>query len=161
MLKAAYRFFNNDGIAPPRHLAPSCRSDIHPHWALSLWSWPCKIPQKSTGRGTRPPKGWGLWAYSLPRAVGPYDVSDHARARAFGALGANRFGPRDPADVGNGRDASSSPISQKESQKWLHSLDAVYTAHDCCPTTGWCASGTGKPMSMTCWPLRARRGSIC
>jgi hypothetical protein len=27
------------------------------------------------------------------------------------------------------------PISQKESQKWLHSLDAVCTARDCCPTT--------------------------
>ena len=27
------------------------------------------------------------------------------------------------------------PISQKESQQWRHSLDAVYTAHDCCPTT--------------------------
>jgi hypothetical protein len=26
-------------------------------------------------------------------------------------------------------------MSQKESQQWLHSLDAVYTARDCCPTT--------------------------
>lgn len=42
---------------------------------------------------------------------------------------------RDPADVGKRARRKQLPISQKESQKWLHSLDAVYTAHDCCPTT--------------------------
>lgn len=32
-------------------------------------------------------------------------------------------------------------MSQKESQKWLHSLDAVYTADDCCPTTRFVSVG--------------------
>ena len=27
------------------------------------------------------------------------------------------------------------PISQKESQKWLHSLEAILTVWGCCPTT--------------------------
>ena len=42
---------------------------------------------------------------------------------------------RDPADVGKRARRKQLPISQKESQQWLHSLDAVSTAHDCGPTT--------------------------
>src|SRR5207248_1142452 len=38
-------------------------------------------------------------------------------------------------DLGKRARRKQLPISQKESQKWLHSLDAVYTARDCCPTT--------------------------
>jgi Transposase Tn5 dimerisation domain len=41
---------------------------------------------------------------------------------------------RDPNDIGQRARRTQLPISQKESQKWLPSLDAVYTAHDCCPT---------------------------
>jgi hypothetical protein len=42
---------------------------------------------------------------------------------------------RDPNDIGKRARRKQLPISQKESQKWLHSLDAVFTAHDCCPTS--------------------------
>jgi len=42
---------------------------------------------------------------------------------------------RDPDDMGKRARRKQLPISQKESQKWLHSLDAVDTARDCCPTT--------------------------
>ena len=42
---------------------------------------------------------------------------------------------RDPDDIGKRARRKQLPISQKESHKWLHSLDAVYTARDCCPTT--------------------------
>src|SRR5207253_11203647 len=42
---------------------------------------------------------------------------------------------RDPDDIGKRARRQQLPISQKESQKWLHSLDAVFTARDCCPTT--------------------------
>jgi len=42
---------------------------------------------------------------------------------------------RDPNDVGKRARRKQLPISQKESQQWLHSLDAVCTARDCCPTT--------------------------
>src|SRR5207237_5037729 len=42
---------------------------------------------------------------------------------------------RDPDDIGKRARRKQLPISQKESQKWLHSLDAVYTARDCCLTT--------------------------
>ena len=42
---------------------------------------------------------------------------------------------RDPDDIGKRARRKQLPISQKESQKWLHSLDAVCTARDCCPHT--------------------------
>jgi hypothetical protein len=42
---------------------------------------------------------------------------------------------RDPDDIGKRARRKQLPISQKESQKWLHSLDAVDTARDWCPTT--------------------------
>jgi hypothetical protein len=41
---------------------------------------------------------------------------------------------RDPDDMGKRARRKQLPISQTASQKWLHRLDAVYTAHDCCPT---------------------------
>ena len=48
---------------------------------------------------------------------------------------------RDPHDVGKRARRKHLPISQKDSQKWLHSLDAVYTADDCCPTTRFVSVG--------------------
>ncbi len=42
---------------------------------------------------------------------------------------------RDPDDMGKRARRKQLPISQKESQQWLHRLDAVYTARDCCPPT--------------------------
>jgi len=42
---------------------------------------------------------------------------------------------RDPDDIGKRARRKQLPISQKESQKWLNSLDAVFTARDSCPTT--------------------------
>jgi len=42
---------------------------------------------------------------------------------------------RDPDDKGKRARRTPLPSSQKASQKWLHSLDAVSTARDCGPTT--------------------------
>ena len=48
---------------------------------------------------------------------------------------AQQGGARDPDAIGKRARRKQLPISQKESQQWLHSPDAVYTARDCCPTT--------------------------
>jgi len=42
---------------------------------------------------------------------------------------------RDPDDIGKRARRQQLPISQKESQQWLHRLDAVSTARDGCPAT--------------------------
>jgi hypothetical protein len=41
---------------------------------------------------------------------------------------------RDPDDIGKRARRTQLPLSQKESQPWLHRLDTVSTARDCCPT---------------------------
>lgn len=60
-----------------------------------------------------------------------------------GPLGllAQQVWARDPADVGKRARRKQRPSRQKERQKWLHSLDAVSTAHDCCPTPRWVSVG--------------------
>jgi hypothetical protein len=42
---------------------------------------------------------------------------------------------RDPDDLGKRARRTPLPLSQKASQQWLHRLDAVSTARDCCPPT--------------------------
>jgi hypothetical protein len=42
---------------------------------------------------------------------------------------------RDPDDMGKSARRKHLPVTEKESQKWLHSLDAVLSARDSCPGT--------------------------
>jgi len=89
MLKAAYRFFDNDGIAPQDILQSHVESTYTRLGAVP-WSWLCRIRRKSTGRGTRPPK---VGALAIRPAMGfcPYDVSHHAERVPLGLL-PNRSG---------------------------------------------------------------------
>ena len=48
---------------------------------------------------------------------------------------------RDPDDVGKRTRRKQLPISQKESQKWLTSLEAVCSAQDGCPQTRFVSVG--------------------
>jgi len=48
---------------------------------------------------------------------------------------------RDPNDVGKRARRKQLPISQKESQKWLWSLEAVFTAQEGCPNTRFVSVG--------------------
>jgi hypothetical protein len=48
---------------------------------------------------------------------------------------------RDPNDIGKRTRRKQLPIGQKESQKWLTSLDAVFSAHDWCPQTRFVSMG--------------------
>ena len=51
------------------------------------------------------------------------------------------------------------PIPQKESQKWLTSLEAASHAREACAHTRVSALATGKPMSLTCWLWSGLLGS--
>lgn len=42
---------------------------------------------------------------------------------------------RDPQATGKSTRRKQLPMTQKENQKWWHSLDAVLTARECCPKT--------------------------
>jgi hypothetical protein len=48
---------------------------------------------------------------------------------------------RDPHEVGQRARRTQRPITQKESQQWLWSLEAVCNAHDSCPKTRFVSVG--------------------
>src|SRR5437867_4391142 len=56
-------------------------------------------------------------------------------------LVAQQVWARDPDDIGKRARRKQLPISQKESQKWLASLDAVFSARDACPQTCFVSIG--------------------
>src|SRR5215475_10623242 len=133
MLKAAYRFFNNDGIAPQDILQSHVEATY-----TRLGAVPVVLAVQDTTEvnWTRHPATQGLGPLGHPACHGllVHTTLAITPERVPVGLLAQQVWARDPADVGKRARRKQLPISQKESQKWLHSLDAVYTAHDCCPT---------------------------
>src|SRR2546426_5272054 len=134
MLKAAYRFFDNDGIAP--------QDILHSHVEATytrLGAVPVVLAVQDTTEvnWTRHPatQGLGPLGHTACHGLLVHTTLAITPERVPLGLLAQQVWARDPADVGKRARRKQLPISQKESQKWLHSLDAVYTAHDCCPTT--------------------------
>jgi hypothetical protein len=134
MLKAAYRFFHNDGIAP--------QDILHSHVEATytrLGAVPVVLAVQDTTEvnWTRHPatQGLGPLGHTACHGLLVHTTLAITPERVPLGLLAQQVWARDPADVGKRARRKHLPISQKESQKWLHSLDAVYTAHDCCPTT--------------------------
>ena len=134
MLKAAYRFFDNDGIAPQDIL----RSHVEATYTR-LGAVPVVLAVQDTTEvnWTRHPatQGLGPLGHTACHGLLVHTTLAITPERVPLGLLAQQVWARDPADVGKRARRKQLPISQKESQKWLHSLDAVYTAHDCCPTT--------------------------
>jgi hypothetical protein len=134
MLKAAYRFFDNDGIAPQDILQSHVESTY-----TRLGAVPVVLAVQDTTEvnWTRHPATQGLGPLGHTACHGLFVHTTLAITPERVPLGllAQQVWARDPNDVGKRARRKHLPISQKESQKWLHSLDAVYTAHDCCPTT--------------------------
>jgi len=134
MLKAAYRFFDNDGIAPQDILQSHVEATY-----TRLGAVPVVLAVQDTTEvnWTRHPatQGLGPLGHTACHGLLVHTTLAITPERVPLGLLAQQVWARDPADVGKRARRKQLPISQKESQKWLHSLDAVYTAHDCCPTT--------------------------
>src|SRR5499427_133047 len=134
MLKAAYRFFDNDGIAPQDILQSHVEATY-----TRLGAVPVVLAVQDTTEvnWTRHPatQGLGPLGHTACHGLLLHTTLAITPERVPLGLLAQQVWARDPADVGKRARRKQLPISQKESQKWLLSLDAVYTAHDCCPTT--------------------------
>ena len=134
MLKAAYRFFDNDGIVPQDILQSHVEATY-----TRLGAVPVVLAVQDTTEvnWTRHPatQGLGPLGHTACHGLLVHTTLAITPERVPLGLLAQQVWARDPADVGKRARRKQLPISQKESQKWLHSLDAVYTAHDCCPTT--------------------------
>jgi Transposase DNA-binding/Transposase Tn5 dimerisation domain len=134
MLKAAYRFFTNEDMAPD--------DIVHSHIEATyrrLNAVPLVLAVQDTTEATwthlRATEGLGPLGHTACHGLLVHTTLAITPERVPLGLLAQQVWARDPDDIGKRARRKQLPISQKESQKWLHSLDAVVTARDCCPTT--------------------------
>src|SRR6266851_493402 len=134
MLKAAYRFFDNDAIEAQDMLQSHIESTYR---RLDQVSLVLAVQDTTEVNWTGHPATQGLGPLGHTACQGLLVHTTLALKPERVPLGllAQQVWARDPNEVGKRARRKQLPISQKESQKWLHSLDAVFTARDCCPTT--------------------------
>jgi hypothetical protein len=140
MLKAAYRFFANDAIEP--------HDVLHSHIEATyrrLATVPLVLAVQDTTEvdWTAHPATTGLGPLGHTACQGLHVHSTLAVTPERVPLGlvAQQVWARDPSDVGKRTRRKQRPIAQKESQKWLTSLDAVFTAQEECPATRFVSVG--------------------
>ena len=140
MLKAAYRFFSNDDIDP---------QDVLSSHIESTYSRLDKVPlvlavQDTTEvdwTGHPATTGLGPLGHTACQGLHVHSTLAFTPERVPLGLLAQHVWARDPDDVGKRKRRKQLPISQKESQKWLTSLEAVFNARDCCAPTRFVSVG--------------------
>ena len=140
MLKAAYRFFDNDAIAPHDFLQSHVESTYNrlEHVPVVL-----AVQDTTEVNWTSHPATEGLGPLGHKACQGLFVHSTLAFTPERVPLGllAQQVWARDPNEVGKRARRKQLPISQKESQKWLTSLEAVCSARDECPTPRFVSVG--------------------
>ncbi len=139
-LKAAYRFFANDDIAPQDVLASHIESTYS-----RLAKVPLVLAVQDTTEvdwtGHPATTGLGPLGHTACQGLHVHSTLAFTPERLPLGLLAQHVWARDPDDIGKRKRRKQLPISQKESQKWLTSLDAVFSAHDWCPQTRFVSMG--------------------
>ena len=140
MLKAAYRFFTNDDIVPEDILQSHIEATYR-----RLSTVPVVLAVQDTTEANwtslHATTGLGPLGHTACRGLLVHTTVAFTPERVPLGLVAQQVWARDPEDIGKRARRKQLPISQKESQKWLHSLDAVCTARDWCPTTRFVSVG--------------------
>lgn len=140
MLKAASRFFDNDAVEPQDVLlshieATSGRLDQVPlvlaAQETTEVNW---TPHKAT-------KGLGPLGNAACQGLLVHSTLAFTPERVPLGLLAQQVWARDPDDIGTRHRRKPLPMSQKASQKWLTSLEAVCHARAQCPTTRFVSVG--------------------
>ena len=157
-LKAAYRFFANDHVQP-RPCSPATSNPPTDACRPFRWYWRCRIPPTSTGPTIRhqdlgplaAPSHQGLLAHTT-LALTPERVP-------LGLL-PQQVWARDP-EVRHHQDHKQRPTCDKESQKWLTSLDAVIVARAVCPETHFISVGDREADVYDLFLVERPSGSIC
>jgi Transposase DNA-binding/Transposase Tn5 dimerisation domain len=140
MLKAAYRFFANDAIEPQAVLLSHIEAT---YGRLATVPVVLAVQDTTEVDWTAHPATKGLGPLGHPACQGLLVHSTLAFTPERVPLGlvAQQVWARDPDDVGKRARRKQLPISQKESQKWLTSLEAVVSAHAECPQTCFVSMG--------------------
>jgi hypothetical protein len=134
MLKAAYRFFANDAIAPQDCLScPIEATYSRLHQVPLVLAVPDTTEVDWTSHLAT--QGLGPLGHTAGQGRLVHRTLACTPARVPLGLLAQHVWARDPDDVGKRRRRKQLPISQQESQQGLTSLAAVSRAHDGCPKT--------------------------
>lgn len=139
-LKAAYRFFNTTRVEPAEILAGHVRATYD---RLASVSRVLAVQDTSLLDWTHHPATTGLGPLASENQQGLllHSTLTFTPDRIpLGLLGAQTWA-RDPATYGQRHDHKDRPISDKESQKWLTSLDDVIAARAACPNTEFVSIG--------------------
>jgi len=140
MLKAAYRFFDNDAIEPQDVLLSHIEAT---YGRLAQVPRVLAVQDTPEGNWTAHPatKGLGPLGHAACQGLLIHSTLAVTPERVPLGLVAQQVWARDPDDVGKRARRKRLPISQKESQKWLASLDAVCSAREACPQTCFVSIG--------------------
>lgn len=138
-LKAAYRFFANNAVPPDAILLSHIEATTRRMHTVPL----VLVPQDTTYLDwTTHPATTGLGPLAAPAHRGILLHTSLALTPErvpLGVLQQQRWA-RDPAVCRND-DHKQRPLAEKESQKWLTSLDAVIAARAVCPNTQFVSIG--------------------
>jgi hypothetical protein len=134
LLKAAYRFFTNDDIAPDDIVQSHIEATYSRLNAVPI-VWAVQDTTEAHWTNLRATEGLGPLGHPACHGLLVHTTLAITPERVPLGLLAQQVWARDPDDLGKRARRKQLPISQKESQTWLHSLDAVYTARDCCLPT--------------------------
>src|SRR5438067_12201835 len=134
MLKAAYRFFDNDAIEAQDMLQSHSESTYR---RLDQVSVVLAVQDTTEVNWTGHPatQGLGPLGHTACQGLLVHSTLAFTPERVPLGLVAQQVWARDPADIGKRARRKQLPISHKESQKWLASLDAVCSAREACPQT--------------------------
>jgi len=140
MLKAAYRFFDNEAIDPQAILESHvlATSDRLAHVPRVL-----AVQDTTELDWTAHPATTGLGPLAHPAHQGLHVHTTLALTPERVPLGllAQQVWARDPEDTGKRATRKHRPIADKESQKWLTSVEAVIAAQAQCPQTQFVCIG--------------------
>lgn len=139
-LKAAYRFFSNEEIKPAAILASHVEATVTRMAAVELV---LAVQDTTSLDFTGHPATTGLGALNDVKHQGFLVHTTLAFTPERLPLGvlAQEVWTRDAASLGKRATRKQRPIREKESQKWLTSLEAVKAAHAQCPGTRFISVG--------------------
>jgi hypothetical protein len=134
MLKAASRVLANEDIEP----ADMVQSQVEATYRR-LSTVPLVLAVQDTTEADwttlRATEGLGPLGHTAGQGLLVHTTIAMTPDRVPVGLFAQQVWARDPDDIGTRARRKQLPISQKERQQWLHRLDAVCPARDCCPHT--------------------------
>jgi hypothetical protein len=140
MLKATYRFFDNQAVEPEAILASHVEATLE---RLSAVPRVLAVQDTTDLNWTHHPATEGLGPVNGPEQQGLMVHTTLAITPERVPLGVidQHVWARDPATVGKRARRKTRPIEQQESRKWLTSLEAVMEASQDCPETHFVSVG--------------------